>query len=136
MFLDYHRDGPAGREFSMANNADITTGFIRAWCDLDLEAIMDHFTEDAVYTNIPMGPPNVGKANIRAFIEGFIGSASEINFVVHNQVEGADGIVMNERTDTLNLGGNVVELPVMGVFEFTDGKISAWRDYFDMGGFS
>ena len=120
----------------MQNNADITNDFIKAWCDLDIDAIMGHFTEDAVYTNIPMGPPNEGKANIRAFIEGFIGSASEISFTVHNQVEGANGIVMNERTDRLNLGGNVVELPVMGVFEFRDGKISAWRDYFDMAAFS
>ncbi len=120
----------------MSNNADITNGFIDAWCALDLEAIMGYFTEDAVYTNIPMGPPNVGKADIRAFIEGFIGSAKEINFKVHHQVEGADGVVMNERTDTLNLDGNVVELPVMGVFEFRDGKISAWRDYFDMGAFT
>ena len=120
----------------MSNNADITNGFIAAWCALDLEGIMEYFTDDAIYTNIPMGPPNVGKADIRAFIEGFIGSAEEINFVVHHQVEGADGIVMNERTDTLNLGGNVVTLPVMGIFEFRDGKISAWRVYFDMAGFS
>ena len=120
----------------MSSNADITTGFINAWCALDLDAIMDYFTEDAVYTNIPMGPPNVGKAAIRAFIEGFIGSAESIEFIVHNQVEGADGIVMNERTDILNLGGNVVKLPVMGTFEFADGKISAWRDYFDMGPFT
>ena len=120
----------------MPSNADITRGFIKAWCDLDLEAIMEHFTDDALYTNIPMGPPNVGKEAIRAFIDGFIGSASEINFTIHNQVEGADGMVMNERTDRINLGGKVVELPVMGVFEFVDGKISAWRDYFDMGAFS
>jgi limonene-1,2-epoxide hydrolase len=25
-----------------------------------------------------------------------------------------------------------VELPVMGTFEVKDGKIAAWRDYFDM----
>ena len=120
----------------MASNADITTGFINAWCARDLEAIMDYFTEDAVYTNIPMGPPNVGKANIQAFIEGFLGSAEGIEFVIHHQVEGPDGIVMNERTDRINLGGKVVELPVMGVYEFVDGKISAWRDYFDMGPFT
>lgn len=120
----------------MRNNADITTGFIKAWTDLDLDAIMDHFTEDAVYTNIPMGPPNVGKTAIRVFIEGFIGSADSIEFIVHNQVEGTNGIVMNERTDKLKLDGKMVELPVMGVFEFTNGKISAWRDYFDMGAFS
>ncbi|MEH6569095.1 MAG: limonene-1,2-epoxide hydrolase family protein [Halioglobus sp.] len=120
----------------MSSNADITTGFINAWCALDLDAIMDYFTEDAIYTNIPMGPPNVGKAAIRAFIEGFIGSAESIEFIVHHQVEGTDGVVMNERTDKLTMGGKVIELPVMGVYEFVDGKISAWRDYFDMGPFS
>ena len=30
------------------------------------------------------------------------------------------------------VGGKKIELPVMGVFEITDGKIAAWRDYFDM----
>ena len=120
----------------MASNADITTGFINAWCARDLDAIMGYFTEDALYTNIPMGPPNVGKANIREFIEGFLGSAESIEFVIHNQIEGANGMVMNERTDRINLGGKVVELPVMGVYEFVDGKISAWRDYFDMGPFT
>ena len=97
---------------------------------------MGYFTEDAVYTNIPMGPLNVGKAAIRAFTEGFIGPAESIEFIVHNQVEGVDGVVMNERTDKLTMGGKVIELPVMGVYEFVDGKISAWRDYFDMGPFS
>jgi len=33
------------------------------------------------------------------------------------------------------MGGKVIELPVMGVYEFVDGKISAWRDYFDMAPF-
>ncbi len=39
---------------------------------------------------------------------------------------------MNERIDVFTLNGNVVELPVVGVFEITDGKITTWRDYFDM----
>jgi len=118
------------------NNAAITDDFIEAWNALDLDAIMGFFTDDAAYTNIPMGPPNVGKDNIRAFIEGFIGAASSINFVVHHQVEGADGIVMNERTDIITMGDQTVELPAMGVFEFCDGRISAWRDYFDMAPFT
>lgn len=120
----------------MSGNAAVTDSFIKAWCDRDLDAIMDHFTDDAAYANVPMGPPHVGKPAIRAFVEGFIGSATGIEFVVHHQVEGADGVVMNERTDILDLGGNHIELPVMGVFEFRDGRISAWRDYFDMGAFA
>jgi limonene-1,2-epoxide hydrolase len=118
------------------SNSDITTDFVNAWIAKDLDAIMEFFTDDAQYTNIPMGPPNVGKADIRAFIDGFIGTASEISFIVHNQIEGPDGIVMNERTDRFDFDGKTVDLPVMGVFEFRDGKICAWRDYFDMGPFS
>ena len=117
-------------------NADITDDFIQAWNKLDLDAIMEFFAEDAAYANVPMGPPHVGKAAIRAFIEGFIGSVEAIEFIVHKQVEGEDGVVMNERTDILTMGGRRIELPVMGVYEFENGKISAWRDYFDMAVFA
>jgi|TARA_R110002073_G_scaffold335568_3_gene527911 limonene-1,2-epoxide hydrolase len=120
----------------MADNSGTIDRFMKAWNSLDLDAVMDHFTEDASYANVPMGPPNVGKAAIRAFIEGFLSDTTEINFIVHQQVEGSDGVVMNERTDVLVMDGKRVELPVMGVFEFRDGKISAWRDYFDMAGFA
>lgn len=120
----------------MSNNADITNDFINAWSAMDVDAIMAFFADDAEYTNIPMGPPNKGTEAIRNFIEGFLASVSELEFIVHHQIESADGMVMNERTDRINLNGKLVELPVMGVFEFTDGKISAWRDYFDMGPFS
>ena len=120
----------------MSGNSDIVTGFMQAWGNRDLEAIMAHFSEDAANANVPMGPPHVGKPAIRAFIEGFVGAANEIKFIVHNQVEGTDGVVMNERTDILAFEGNRVELPVMGVFEFEGDKIKAWRDYFDMAQFS
>lgn len=117
-------------------NAEITNRFIQAWEAKDLEAILSFFTDDAVYTNIPMGPPNNGIAEIRAFIESFLSNVVSMKFDVHFQIEGTDGIVMNERTDTLDFGGNVVDLPVMGIYEFKDGKICAWRDYFDMAKFS
>ena len=117
-------------------NSDITQAFIDAWGAKDVDAILEFFTEDAVYINIPMDPPNRGKAEIRTFIEGFIGMAEEVEFVVHNQVEGADGVVMNERTDRFKINGKWVELQVMGIFEFSDGKICGWRDYFDLAQFS
>jgi len=58
--------------------------------------------------------------------------ANEVEFIIHYQVENSNGIVMNERTDHLNFNGKQVELPVMGIFELSNGKIKAWRDYFDM----
>ena len=32
----------------------------------------------------------------------------------------------------MRLGGKDIALPVAGVFEVRDGKIAAWRDYFDL----
>lgn len=116
----------------MPNNSEIITAFIAAWHSRDVAKIMEFFTEDAVYTNIPIEPQNRGKKAIRRFIRGFIAMTSEVEFVVHHQVESPNGIVMNERTDRLDFNGKQIELPVMGVFELTEGKIKAWRDYFDM----
>ena len=119
----------------MSGNSDTIDRFMQAWGSRDLDAIMAYFAEDAAYANVPMGPPHVGKSAIREFIQGFIGSATEINFIVHNQVA-SEAVVMNERTDILAYDGKRVELPVMGVFELEGGKIRAWRDYFDMAQFS
>jgi limonene-1,2-epoxide hydrolase len=41
---------------------------------------------------------------------------------------------MNERTDHITMNGRPVDLPIMGVFEMApDGRIQAWREYFDLG---
>ena len=45
-------------------------------------------------------------------------------------------VVMTERVDVFKLPDKSFELPVMGIFEVSDGKISAWRDYFDMNQFT
>ena len=120
----------------MASNSEIIHGFMAAWNTLDIDAVMAHFTDDASYANVPMGPPHIGKASIREFIDGFMATTTEINFIVHHQVDDGHGVVMNERTDILQMGEKRIELEVMGTFELVDGKISAWRDYFDMGGFA
>jgi limonene-1,2-epoxide hydrolase len=38
---------------------------------------------------------------------------------------------MTERIDVFTLAGRTFDLQVMGAFEVNDGKIKAWRDYFD-----
>ena len=69
-------------------------------------------------------------------IEGFAGMAEAIEFVVHASAENPEtNTVMNERTDRFKIGERWVEARVMGVFELRDGKISSWRDYFDLAEF-
>ena len=114
------------------SNSAIITDFCNTWASKDIDALMAFFTDDAVYPNIPMDPPNVGKEQIRAIIEMFTNDPEAIEFAVHHQAETAAGVVMNERTDTFKIGETTITLRVMGTFELRDGKISAWRDYFDM----
>jgi limonene-1,2-epoxide hydrolase len=119
----------------MSSAADVVDTFIAAWGKKDIDEIMSFFTDDAVYENVPIDPPNKGPEAIRKTIEGFIGMAEKIEFVVHHQAANGN-IVLNERTDRFLMGDKWAEGRVMGVFELRDGKIAAWRDYFDMAQFT
>ncbi len=45
------------------------------------------------------------------------------------------GNVLTERVDKFKINDMWIELPVMGTFEVKDGKVTAWRDYFDLNQF-
>jgi limonene-1,2-epoxide hydrolase len=121
----------------VSQNTELIDRFVGAWKRLSLDEIMAFFSDDAVYTNIPMDPPNVGKEMIRKTIEGFIGMGQAIEFVVHHTAENpATGVVMNERTDRFQVNGRWIEARVVGIFEIRGGKIAAWRDYFDLAEFT
>ena len=108
---------------------------VRRFCDAfsrrDPDEILDFFSDDAVYHNMPM-PPVQGKAGIKTVLDMFLKPSTSVEFIVLKIAEGEDGAVLTERLDKFALGGKNIELPVMGAFELTDGKIAAWRDYFDM----
>lgn len=107
--------------------------FCAAWATGDIEGIVAFFTDDATYHNIPLAPV-VGPDAIRSTIEGFTGGVESIEFRL--DAIAADGTtVLTERLDVFRFPNGTVELPVMGAFEVVDGKIAAWRDYFDLNQF-
>ena len=118
----------------MSANTDTVARFIDAWSRNDLDELMGYFAPEAVYHNIPVDPVK-GVDAIRAVIQGFAGMASEIDWQTRNISESAEGVVLTERLDRFKIGEKWVELPVMGSFELREGKIAAWRDYFDMAQF-
>jgi limonene-1,2-epoxide hydrolase len=111
-------------------NAGIVRSFCEAWSRRDSAELAGYFTEDAIYHNIPMQPLR-GRQAIAAFIEQFLHESSAADFEIRHLVSGGD-TVMTERVDRFQAGDGRIELPVAGVFELRDGKISAWRDYFDL----
>ena len=108
---------------------------VRDMCDSfvkhDAEALRSFFTDDVVYHNIPMEPA-VGIDATIAFIDSFFAMCDNMTIeTLHLAVR--DNVVLTERVDTFRVGDVIAPLPLMGTFEVRDGKISAWRDYFDMG---
>jgi limonene-1,2-epoxide hydrolase len=115
-------------------NPEIAERVVRELCEglakRDAESLRPLFTDDVVYHNIPMDPA-VGVDAAIAVLTGFFGmcDAMEVE-MLHLAVR--DGVVLTERVDTFVVGDKVAPLPVMGTFEIEDGKIRAWRDYFDL----
>ena len=118
----------------MSANLEIVRSFVAAWSRNDLEEIMSFFTADCVYHNMPIEPAR-GIEATRVMIKGFSSMATKVEWVLHQIAESEAGVVLTERTDRFEIGGRWVELPVMGSFELRGGKISAWRDYFDLAQF-
>jgi limonene-1,2-epoxide hydrolase len=109
----------------------VVRDFCRAVERRDVAELLGYFTADAVYHNIPLAPL-AGHEAIGSTLGQFLGPASRAEFeILALAVAGAT--VLTERVDRFEIGGKTVAIPVMGAFEVTsDGKIRAWRDYFDM----
>jgi len=118
----------------VSKNLDIVRSFVAAWSRNDLDEIMSFFAADCVYHNMPIEPAR-GIEATRKMLEGFSSMATKVEWVLHQIAESEAGVVLTERTDRFEIGGRWVELPVMGSFELRGGKISAWRDYFDLAQF-
>ena len=112
---------------------ELVQRFCAAWGDGDVDALIAFFTDDAVYHNIPISPVT-GKEAIKTTIEGFTAGVDKIEFRVA-AIAAEGNVVLTERVDVFTTPDKVIELPVMGTFETRDGKIAAWRDYFDLNQF-
>ena len=114
--------------------ATVVTSFIAEFKERhpDVERLISYFTEDAVYHNMPARP-------VRGIepIRNALSYTEKYDFqgwqIVNQAVNG--NVVLNERLDHYQVGAGLVSLPVAGVFEIRDGKIAAWRDYFDLNQF-
>jgi len=115
----------------MTGAIDLVQRFCDEWGKgSSVDVLADYFTDDAVYHNIPVDPVT-GRDAIRATIQMFTTGVERMEFQVRN-IAGDGNTVLTERVDVFVLPGKIIELPVMGTFEVRDGKIAAWRDYFDL----
>ena len=115
----------------MTSSIELVQQFCDEWGKgSGIDAILDYFTDDAVYHNIPVDPLT-GKDAIKNMIGMFTTGVDKIEFQMRHIAANGD-VVLTERLDVFTYPDKIVSLPVMGTFEIKDGKIAAWRDYFDL----
>ena len=111
-------------------NMALISEFIQACTRADPDEFASYFTEDAVWWNSPW-PPVKGRDAIRETLRRGSQKMAALPWEIRHLV--ADGnIVMTERVDHFLVNNKKVSVPCMGVFELQDGKIAAWRDYWDL----
>lgn len=115
----------------MTDPITIVTRFIEAWSRMDPEELASYFAEDGAYHNMPMQSV-VGRDNVRKFIAAFLRGWTATQWDILN-IMAVGNVVMVERIDRTQTPTGKVDLPCVGVFEMTEGKIRVWRDYFDLG---
>jgi limonene-1,2-epoxide hydrolase len=112
------------------NPEAVVREFCDAWALRDMDELLTYFAPDAVYHNMPLAPAQ-GHEAIKGVMELFVPQSDEIEFEILHIASVGD-VVLTERIDRFLMGDKRVELPVSGTFEIRDGKIVAWRDYFDL----
>ena len=118
----------------MADTPDqVIRSFISLLVARDIESAPTMVSTDFEYDNVPMGKA-FGPQGLRDTLTGFFSMCTGIEWEIIRQTSTGSvqhGTVLNEREDRFEIHGRWVTLPVAGIFEIRDGRITLWRDYFD-----
>jgi limonene-1,2-epoxide hydrolase len=119
----------------VATNEDVIRAVLNSWgegVEAAQAATRKHFADDCRWEQTGF-PTTTGGEEAAQLLGGMPAMRiSSIEVDMRNLVAAGD-IVCTERVDWMIRpdGSRVGPFPVHGITEFRDGKISAWREYFD-----
>lgn len=102
---------------------------IDAWNQRNWQQVYDLFAQDGVLQSM-MLPPTVGREAIQQRIGALAKGIEGIELRVRH-IGVVDGVVFVERVDDFVYRGKHGAVPVVGVVEVEQGRVKAWREYYD-----
>lgn len=119
------------------NAVENPDSFVRSFTALlaakNIDAASAMISNDCEYDNVPIGKA-FGPQGLLDTLTGFFAMCDSLDWEIVRQSATGDmssAVVLNERIDRFVIKGITYELPVAGVYEICDGRITLWRDYFD-----
>lgn len=116
-------------ELDTTANARIVETFLYALQDEDFDTVDSSMADDIVWQNVGYSTIR-GRRRIMSILrrgKGRIGF--EVKF---HRIAAEGNAVLTERTDALVIGPLRMQFWVCGTFEVHAGRITLWRDYFDL----
>jgi limonene-1,2-epoxide hydrolase len=114
---------------------DVVLGMWQALSRRDWDAVKEFLSDDCIYLDVPVGPAAAARGpedivkRLKIGLEPLSGYVNHDGLLVDN---GAD--VMYEHSETWNwASGESAVLQFVTVHRVVDGKITVWKDYWDMG---
>jgi len=120
----------------MGSPTEIVSAFFAEWTKSEeaiYQSLRDYLSADAVWENVGVATtkgPEEGVAFLQAFFKDFNVGKMVVDMI---HISESGNAVLTERVDRLidTDGNELFGIRLMGALEVQDGKITAWRDYFD-----
>jgi limonene-1,2-epoxide hydrolase len=108
---------------------EVANAMVQAWNERDWERVYALFAEDGVLHSVMLEPIE-GRDAIRARLGELVGGIERIDLQVRNMGV-VNEVVVLERTDEFVYNGRHSRIPVVGVMEIENGRVTEWREYYD-----
>ncbi len=109
----------------------VVARFLGAVGARDIDAVLDCFTDDLSYQNVPHEPVR-GKDGLRALLGPFLHDCERARWdVVSSATNGELDFV--ERVDRFWFAGQEYAIECTGIYRIAAGRIAEVRDYVDLG---
>ena len=103
---------------------------IEAWNTRNWQQVYDLFAQDGVLQSMMLDEATVGREAISKRIGALAKDISKIELRIRH-IGVVDGVVFIERVDDFVYRGHHGAVPVVGVVEVEQGRVKAWREYYD-----
>ena len=117
----------------MSSKLDTIKAVMNANMNQDDETFLSYLTDDIVYHYHVGSRPLEGKEWVQKFLTKYREITADVSWRIDRHAETENELFVEGYEQYLDTRTNeIIAHPYMGIFEFRDGKISGWRDYFEM----
>lgn len=123
-------------EPTLTDRIDIVRSVMGAWAAHDVDGVIAHMHPDIEWHYHVGSEPVRGTGAMVEFLSNLAGHQLDLEWKLIRAAETDDAVLLEGTDDYRNPQGVRVQVPYMGVYEFTDADhptlVTHWRDYLDM----